>query len=415
MAQAQGAFGSITMQIEPSYNTMPTNVAGKKVYFASESLSFTQELEKSAVLRGGVRHPTQSLRGKTDVGGDINTELQATTALLYAGCGSMETTMAGGTMGTALTTPVATIDAVNQLMEVDVTAHGLAVGDSVEIAGLTAPTSLNGKIWPVIDVPDSDTFILRIPMGTSTTYTLGTGTMKKVTAGGVCTHTLKAGGKLPSYLIEVGFPDISQYLQYLGSVCGKLSWSVAPSGAMSLDATFLGASETVDTSAFDADPLDNGKRSFDNLGIAAANIKEGGSAVANVLSIDSITLDNDLDGETFVVGGGGTRSAINAGVYSITGTLKAMFDNMTLYNKAKNLTESSLEFTVTRGTGDGTDGNEKLQCVIPELVYKAKSPAIDGPKGVRVELGFEGYYDNNADATGLKLVLTNSVLPGALI
>jgi len=414
--QAQGALGQLLMQMENTYNTLPTNVKSKKVYFASESLSFSQGAEKSDVLRGGVRHPTRSLRGQTDVTGDINTELQATSALLYAACGSMETTMSGGTLGTAMTTPAAVIDAVNQTMTITAVAHGCSVADSVEIAGLTAPTSLNSKIWPVIGVTSADIFVVRIPMGTTTTYTLGTGTIKRVTAGGVCTHTMKAGGKLPSYVIEKGLTDVSQYLRYLGSVCGKLTFGIGATGAIKLTAGFMGASETPASSSFDTGtPLDNGKRSFDNLGIAAANIKEGGSAVANILGIDNITLDNQLDGDTFVVGGAGSRSAINPGVYSVNGTVRAMFENMDLYNKAKNSTESSIDFTVTRGDGDGTDGNESLQVVIPELVYQAKSPVIDGPKGVRVELNFEADYDNNADATAMKFVCINSVLPGAMI
>jgi hypothetical protein len=414
--QAQGALGQVLMQMENAYKVLPTNVKSKKLYIESESISFSQDLSKSNVIRGGVRHPTSSVRGTVDVGGDIKTELMATSPLLYAAMGSMETTMVGGTMGTALTTPAATIDSVNQLMTVTVTSHGLTVGDSVEIAGLTAPTSLNGKIWPVIAVPTVNTFILRLPMGTTSTFTLGSGTIKKVTAAGVCTHTMKAGGKLPSYVIESGFTDIGQYFRYLGSVCGKLALgSISAAGIIPLTASFMGASETTATTPFDATPLDNGKRSFDNQGIAAAAIKEGGTAIANIFSIDGITLDNSLDGDTFVVGGGGSRAAINPGIYGVSGSVKAMFEDMTLYNKAKNLTESSIDFTVTRGTGDGTDGNEKFQCVIPELVYKAKSPAIEGPKGVVVDLAFEGFYDNAADATAFKMIVTNSLLPGAMI
>lgn len=414
--QAQGALGNVLMQMENAYKTLPTNVKSKKVYFESESIKFYQDLSKSNVIRGGVRHPTSSVRGTVDVGGDIKTELMATSPLLYAAMGSMETTMVGGTMGAALTTPTAVIDTVNQLMTVTVTAHGLTVGDSVEIATLTAPASLNGKIWPVIAVPTANTFILRIPMGITSTFTLGSGTIKKVTAAGVCTHTMKAGGKLPSYIIESGFTDIGQYFRYLGSVCGKLSFgSIAAAGIIPLTATFMGANETTATSSFDTAPLDNGKRSFDNQGIAAAAIKEGGTAIANIFSIDGITLDNALDGDTFVVGGGGSRAAINPGIYGVNGSIKAMFEDMTLYNKAKNLTESSIDFTITRGTGDGTDGNEKIQAVIPELVYKANSPAIEGPKGVVVDLAFEGFYDNCSDATAFKLIVTNSVLPGAMI
>jgi len=413
--QAQGSLSQILMQMENTFATLPTNVKSKKLYYESGDPGWSQGLEESKVMRAGSRHPTAPTRGNVDVSSSISTELQATFPLLYAACGSMESSMTGGTMGTALTTPTAVIDAVGQIMTVTATSHGLTVGDSVEIAGLTAPTTLNSKIWPVIAVPTVSTFIICIPMGTSSTYTIGSGTIKKVTAAGVLTHTLKAGGNIPSYIVEYGFTDIAQYLRELGSKLSNLSFSIGAKGAISLSTKWMGAKEAVATSSFDSAPLDNGKRSFDNLGIAAAAMLEGGSAVASILSIDSITLDNQLDGDTFVVGGQGSRSAIAAGTYKVSGSVKMIFEDMVMYNKAKNLTESSLDFTITRGTGAGTDGNETLQCVISELSYSAKSPAISGPKGVVAEYNFTGFYDNHADGTALKFIVKNAVLPGAMI
>jgi len=416
MSQAQGALSQVLMQMENTFKTIPANVKSKKVYIETCDINLDQGMDSSAVLRGGTRHPTQSVRGNVDVGGGMNTELQATTALLYAALGSMESTQTGGTMGTAFSAPTATIDAVNQLMTINQTSHGCSVGDTVEIAGLTAPTSLNSKVWPVVAIPTANQLLIRIPMGTTTTFTLGSGTIKRVTTPGTAfTHTLKAGGNLASYTIEKGFTDVAQFFRYLGCKCASMNFSIGGAGLIKLATNWMGASEATASTSFDSSPLDNGKRSFDNLGIAAANILEGGSVVANIIGIDSITIDNDLDGDTFVVGGGGSRAGINAGIYKVSGTLKAQFEDLTYYNKARNLTESSLDFTITRGSGAGTDGNESIQVVIPELVYKAASPPIEGPKGVTVSLGFEGFYDNNADVTGLKIILKNAISPGALI
>lgn len=414
--QAKGALSSLKMQIENIFKTLPTNVKSKILYFESGDPGYSQGLEDSKVMRSGAnRHPTAPSRGNVDSAASIVTELQATFPLLYAALGSMETTMVGGTMAAALTTPAAVIDTVNQLMTVTVTTHGLVVGDSVEILALTAPTSLNSKIWPVIAVPTANTFILRIPVGTTSTFTLGSGTLKKVTAVGVCTHTMKAGGCLPSYVVEYGYTDIAQFLRELGQKVAQISFSIGTKGPISFSTKFMGATEATATSSFDASPLDNGKRSFDNQGIAAADMKEGGSAVASILSIDSITLDNQLDGDSFMVGGQGTRASVSEGAYKISGSVKMIFEDLAMYNKAKNLTESSLDFTIKRGSGDGTDTNESIQCVISELVYSAKSPAITGPKGVIAEYSFTGFYDNNADATAFKVIVKNSVLPGAMI
>lgn len=419
MSQAQGSLSQIIVMREASFKTLTAGtVKSKKCYFTKENLKFSQELLQSNMIRGGSRQPVQGSRGATDMGGGIDTELHANAFLYFAALGSISSAMTGGTMGSALTTPTATIDSANCVMTINSTAHGQNPGGSVEIQDLTEPTSLNGGVYAVFDVPTANQLKIAIPMGTSSTFTLGSGTIKPVTEGGtVLTHTLKAGGALPSYTIEKGFTDIAQYFKYTGCVCNKLIFSGIPaSGLVNVSTDWLGGAEAVSSSPFDSGtPTDNGSRVFDSLCIAAADILEGGSAIATITNIGNITLDNQLDGDTFVVGGGGSRSAINSGVCRVTGSITAMFQDVTLYNKAKNQTESSLDITFKRGTGAGTDTNEYLQIVIPELTFKAASPAVEGPKGVVVTLDFEGYYDNNADATALKMVIKNAILPGALI
>ena len=419
--QAQGSLARLIMQPEAVYKTTPANPKSQLVYFSDESLQFSQDLSDSAVMRGSTRHPIMSVRGNTNVSGSINTELMAASQLYYAALGSMSSALTGATTGETLGTSIAptagTIDAANQTFTLTKTSHGLTVGTTIQIAGLTAPTSLNSCYFPIISVPDANTFVLRIPMGTSTTYTVGSGTFKAVTANATAgyTHTLKAGGNLLSYCIEKGFTDVSKFFKYLGCKCGGFNLSVGASGQVKIGTNWLGASETTGTSSYDSGtPNDAGIATFDNLGIAAAAMKEGGSQIAQILSVD-MTLENTLDGDTFVVGGAGTRVAISAGTYKVTGTLKAIFEDTVLYAKAIAGTETSIDITWTRGTGAGTAGNEKIQLVIPELTYSAKSPTISGPKGVMVELGFTGYYGDGADATALKMVLTNTTAPHLLV
>ena len=417
MPQAQGALSQILSQREASFKTLPTSIKSKKIYFTTESLKFMQSFAQSNIIRGGSRHPTQSSRDKTDVGGDLNTELNANTLLFFAALGSIESVMTGGTMGSALSSPTAVIDSTNQIMTITSTAHGLNPGDTVEIQNLTAPTSLNGKVFAVFDVPSANIFKISIPIATTSTFTLGSGTIKKVTAVGTSlTHTLKAGGALPSYTHEKGFTDIVQYFKYAGCMCNNLSFGIPASGAIALNTNWMGGAEAYGTSPFDSGtPVDNFKRVFDGLSIAAADVKEGGSAIAIVTNVGSIKIDNQLDGDVFLVGGQGARGAINPGVYQISGSIECMFTDTTLYAKAKNLTESSLDFTLKRGTGDGTDGNESLQVVTPELIFKPSAPVIAGPKGIKATYEFEGFYDNSADATALKMIVKNAILPGLLI
>lgn len=423
MPQAQGSLASFKILMESVFNTAhtATSVAGKskKVYFSSESLAYSRSQEQSKVMRGGTRHPTTGIAGTTDINGNIATELMATTPFWYAALGSVEVANTGGTMGSDLTVTAATINTTAQTMVCTKSAHGLVVGDSVEIAALTAPTSLNGLIFPVIDVSAAgDTFTLRIPMDTGSTYTKGSGTFKKVGANTTKNiFTYKAGGNIPSYIIEKGFSDITtaKFLKYTGCKCGSLSFTVNPSGIIELSTTWMGAQEAVGAASFDTgSAVDNTKVSFDASMLAAADVKIGGSANAYVKSMQ-FQLDNGLDGDTFVLGGAGVRAGINTGVYQITGSVNMVFESTTLYEIAKASTESSLDVTFKRGTGDGTAGNEYIQIVVPELTFTPKAPAVNGPGGVMVDLAFTGYYSDSASGTGMKVVIGTPQLPGALL
>lgn len=418
MPQAQGSLASLKLIMESAFNTAHTGaVTGKtkKVYFSGESLAYSRGQEQSKIMRGGTRHPTTGIAGTTDIAGGITTELMATSPFWMAAMGSCAVVNSGGSMGTDLSASAATINSTAQTITVTATSHGLTIGDSVEIAALTAPTALNGGIYPVIEVPSANSFVLRIPMDITSTYTKGSGTFKKVGSGTTSnTYTYKAGGNLPSYVVEKGFSDITtaKFLKYTGCKCGKLSFSVNPSGIIEMTTDWMGAQETVSGSSLDSGTsIDNTKITFDASMLAAADVLVGGVANAYIKKMD-FTLDNGLDGDTFVVGGGGIRAGINPGVYQITGSISMIFESSTLYEAAKASTESSLDITFKRGTGAGTDTNEYLQIVVPELTFTPKAPAISGPGGIMVDLAFTGYYGNGADATGLKVVIKTPQLPG---
>lgn len=86
----------------------------------------------------------------------------------------------------------------------------------------------------------------------------------------------------------------------------------------------------------------------------------------------------------------------------------ALFDSLTLYNKVKNSTESSLKVTWAYGDGLGSAGNESLEILIPELIYSPNAPEVSGPMGVKVSLPFEAYYENSTEATAIQIILKNS-------
>lgn len=223
-------------------------------------------------------------------------------------------------------------------------------------------------------------------------------------AGSPYTHVFKVGTALPSYTIEQGFTDISQFFKYNGCKFSKMSLATTPDGFQKMSFGVMGQKETISGTSFDATATDLGKTSF--TGFMAA-VLEGGGAISNVTKVD-VSIENNLDGNIYVIGGAGTRGAIPEGMVKVSGSIEVLFENVTLLTKAINGTESSLKITYTLGTGAGTAGNESLEILIPELIYSQKSPSISGPGGIMVSLSFEGFYANSTETSALQITLKNT-------
>jgi len=227
-----------------------------------------------------------------------------------------------------------------------------------------------------------------IQHGVSTLVTTGTGPY---------THTAKVGSSIPTGLsLEVGYTDISQYELHAGCRISSLKFMATPEGVASMTASVIGKNTTASGSSADGSPTSYTSTAESEF---VGSIKEGGSTSAIVTDVQ-LTLDNGLDDSMYVVGGAGLRADLPEGAAKVSGSLTALFQDLTLYNKALNHTESSLELAWTNGTSS-------LTITVPELVYAPASPTISGPAGVKVTLNFQGYYANDAGATALKAVLVN--------
>lgn len=254
-----------------------------------------------------------------------------------------------------------------------------------------------------VDVAGSiQTHVQAFQLGSMLKAALGAAT---VTGTGPYVHTIKIGQSLASLLIEKGFGDIAQFFKYNGCKVNKLSLTAKPEGFQDISFDFIGAKETVAGTSFDATPTDGGYKPFD--GFSIASVKEGGATIAIVTEV-AMSLENNLDGSAYVIGGAGERASLAEGVVKVSGSLKALFDSLTLYNKAINSTESSVEIVYQLGTGDGSAGNEYLGFNIPELEFSPNAPVINGPQGVLVDLPFEAYYYNDAGASAMIITLKNT-------
>jgi hypothetical protein len=199
-----------------------------------------------------------------------------------------------------------------------------------------------------------------------------------------------------SAVMEVGFTDIAQYFKYSGVKINSLGMEIGGDGELVASVDLIGANRTQGTSPMDAAPT---TEVFERFGNFQATLKEGGSTLANAKKV-SFTLGNNLDEDGFVIGGLGIRGTLPEGMMAVSGSITALFDDMTLLDKALNSTESSLEITLTNDTNI-------LVFSFPELKFEETAPAVESPGSVVTTLNWFGFYDNNADASSLKISLTN--------
>ena len=222
------------------------------------------------------------------------------------------------------------------------------------------------------------------------------------------THTYKIGTLPVGMCIEKQFTDLAtdKYFLYNGCRVNSFRLAAKPEGMIDCSVSILGAKETINSASFDATATDNGHTPFDGF---SGSIQRGGSPLGTMTEID-FTLDNALDGNNYVIDGTGQRYSLPEGRAKVTGTAKILFEDDVLYALAIAHTETTLELHFTKGAGTGASaGNEKMSFYFDEAIFKPQSPVISGPTGLLVELPFESYYNDDADASALRMVLLSPI------
>lgn len=227
-------------------------------------------------------------------------------------------------------------------------------------------------------------------------------------AGSPYTHTYKVGTAAPvGATLEKGFTDVPSYHPFTGSRGVGLTLKVGDSGPVEAAFRYACKGEgTASGTPLDASPTELADVPFD-AGNANVTITEGGASIATVTTLE-VAVEIEAGTDSYAIAGAGARAALPVGNMKVTGKITALFDSLTLYQKAKAGTESAIVISLAHGTGAGTEGNEKITLTLPEIVYDTNTPAVQGPAGVLWEGPFTAYYDNNADATALKVELMNA-------
>lgn len=228
------------------------------------------------------------------------------------------------------------------------------------------------------------------------------------TGAGPYTHTFSLGDLPVGFHLEKDYSaaisGAGRIERFRGCRIGQLQIDLPTEGYATFQADAKGVDATLESTALDATPTDNGHTSFATSAMnGAGSIQEGGSN-SGVIKSARIVINNGLDEDGYVLGNGGTRAVLNEGFVSVTGEIVALFDSAALLTKAVNGTASSLKFVLTRGDGLGSAGNESIELFVQDLVYERRSPEVEGPNGVMITLGFQGF-----GANALTAVVKNAV------
>lgn len=207
---------------------------------------------------------------------------------------------------------------------------------------------------------------------------------------------------LPSMDIELGFQDLVPPVYNLYKGVKVDSMELETGGDEELVATIstIGASRDKRNTPFDAAiPASvRGSRRFQNF---QATAREGQPLTASgVLRQFNLTLSNNLDTESFVIGGGGIRVALPEGIAEVGGSLEALFADEVILDKAIGVTETSFEISYDNGPS-------LLVMRFPEAVVSQNDPGVPGPEGVILELDFQAYKDDDAEGSALVAELFN--------
>lgn len=227
------------------------------------------------------------------------------------------------------------------------------------------------------------------------------------TGTGPYTHTATIANLPVGLTMEIDYGSTlsgaGRFVQYHGCRIGQVTFNFPVEGPATSTFSMTGASITQASAALDTSLTDDGATPFSAFD---ATIDEGGSAIATVQSVD-VTLNNELDTSGYTIGGSGTRRQLPEGFATISGNITALFEDLTLLNKALNQTETSLKVIMQRGVGDGSAGNEYFELLVEQLKYAPTTPPVDGPGGLLVKLPFTAY--RSGTQKGLQIITKNQI------
>jgi|GEM_PF-1264716 Protein of unknown function (DUF3383). len=433
MAQAKGSRGRTMMAFSADSCNDPIFYSGdfQNLPFNTNGLVSTQNQNDSTVIRPN-RNAAMPFRGNIEAAGDITVPMD------QRNFGFWLRTMFGSPTTTTLNQPTTLYGGrgvsihFGNWRRINAGALNIRVDDNeaktisgLDFSGVTTYNDIAGVLQTAIqaEYPDilvawdmtfqrfqiqslSATKIHPFTMGTGSTQPLVTMLKLSAVEGAISRlaetlyrHEFKVPEEQPYYNIEKGFTDIGSYHLFTGCKTQNLSFTAQGDGELTASITVMGSKEVLQESSFDSTPVAALKE--DNFNNFQAFITKDGEILGNSTQAN-LAIDFDLDGDTFTLSSMGYRTGINEGIVKPSGNLVMFFENQKMLAQAIEGTPSMLVISFANGPSS-------LSFEMGEVQFDRTSPAIEGPAGVRVDVGYRAYLNENPDGTAIKAVLINDV------
>ena len=218
------------------------------------------------------------------------------------------------------------------------------------------------------------------------------------TENGAYSHDFESGKtSIPSYSIEVGLPEIPQFIRFMGVRANSIAFNFQRSGEAQVTVNLMAQGETGATTTINSAPE---VFNYTRVSQFQGYIKSGGELLANITSA-SVTYSNNLE-KIETIRSDGKVEAIDLGVASLSGSISAKYADNILLDKARSGTPVDIEL--------GYQLSETLKLLITchEVYLPKPKRSVDGPGGIECSYDFQGAKDQTLDKM-MTVTLVNDV------
>lgn len=215
------------------------------------------------------------------------------------------------------------------------------------------------------------------------------------------TNVLKVGVTPKYFSIEDAALDIGQYRLFKGCTVNNLAVSIKPNQMVTTTFGLIGKDLAISSTSVDpTKTAASNNQPFDAYSGSLKIADAGGSltSIATITGID-FSMNNNM-AATFVVGSASTPQ-LEYGNVAVEGTITAYFEDLSLYNRFLNETETALEVVV-----DDPTGSSDYTILFPRVKFNGGSTPVDSPTSRIMTIPFVAIYDSVENTT---IKLTRSV------